>query len=220
MSLIELHNLSKTYGAGNNVVIALKDLNLSFEKGEFTAIVGSSGSGKSTLLHILGGLDTPTEGYVLVGGANIKNLGADKLAEFRRRNFGFVFQFFNLIPYLTAEENIILPLLMDGKKADGEYIHTLVESLGISSKLKCYPSNISGGEQQRVAIARALSAKPGVVFADEPTGNLDSKTTRDILKVFKDTSEKFGQTTIIVTHDDFVASNCERIVRLQDGMVA
>lgn len=219
MALIETRGISKTYGKGKNAVHALKSMDFAVEKGEFIAITGASGSGKSTLLHLLGGLDTPSSGEVLVEGQNIYQLDQSKLAVFRRRNFGFVFQFFNLVPILTAEENIRLPVLMDGKKPDEAYIGGIVSMLGIQDKLKTLPGKLSGGQQQRVAIARALAAKPRVVFADEPTGSLDSKTGHEILELMRQTAREIGQTIIIVTHDSLVASVCRRVVEISDGNI-
>lgn len=219
MGMIETDDLSKTYGNGKNAVPALTEINLCIERGEFLAITGTSGSGKSTLLHLIGGLDTPTSGAVKIDGKNIYALNTSKLAEYRRRNFGFVFQFFNLVPILTVEENITLPVLMDGKKPDQAHIENLIETLGLGKKRRSLPTKLSGGQQQRVAIARALAAKPLIVYADEPTGNLDSKTGREILEIFKSMARQFNQTTVIVTHDHYVASNCKRIIEIQDGKI-
>lgn len=219
MSLLQTSNLKKTYGSGDATVHALDGVSFSVDKGEFVAIVGTSGSGKSTLLHMLGGLDRPTSGDVTVDGQKLFSLKDDDLTVFRRRKIGFVFQNYNLVPSLNVYENIVLPIQLDGNTPDAEYINSIVETLGLGSKLKNLASNLSGGQQQRVAIARALSTKPAIILADEPTGNLDSKTSMDVLKLLKMTSEKYSQTIVIITHDEQLAQMADRIVRIEDGRI-
>ena len=219
MSILQTSNLKKTYGSGDAAVHALDGVSFSVDKGEFVAIVGTSGSGKSTLLHMLGGLDSPTSGDVTVDGQKLFSLKDDELTVFRRRKIGFVFQNYNLVPSLNVYENIILPIQLDGNTPDAEYINSIVETLGLDSKLKNLASNLSGGQQQRVAIARALSTKPAIILADEPTGNLDSKTSMDVLKLLKITSEKYSQTIVIITHDEQLAQMADRIVRIEDGRI-
>jgi putative ABC transport system ATP-binding protein len=219
VSYIQTINLQKTYGRSSNAVNAVAGVNLQIEKGEFAAIIGASGSGKSTLLHLLGGLEKPTDGKIVVDGDNLYELSVSKLAVYRRRHFGFVFQFFNLVPILTVEENITLPILMDGKKPDSEHIRRLISDLGLTEKKTTLPFKLSGGQQQRVAIARALAAKPGVVFADEPTGSLDSKTGAEIIQLFRHMAEEYHQTMVLVTHDQNVASQCKRIIEMSDGYI-
>lgn len=219
MNIIETQSVKKSYGKGKNAVHALGGVSLCIKQGEFTAITGASGSGKSTLLNIIGGLDRPTEGKVMVSGTDIFKKSASELAVFRRRHIGFVFQFFNLVPMLTVEENVTLPVLMDGKKPDKEFIDGILTSLGIEEKRKTYPNKLSGGQQQRVAIARALAANPEIILADEPTGNLDSKTAKEVLELFTDVSKRFNRTALIVTHDHFVASRCSRVIEIKDGMI-
>lgn len=219
MSILQTSNLKKTYGSGDAAVHALDGVSFSVDKGEFVAIVGTSGSGKSTLLHMLGGLDCPTSGDVTVDGQKLFSLKDDELTVFRRRKIGFVFQNYNLVPSLNVYENIILPIQLDGNTPDAEYINSIVETLGLGSKLKNLASNLSGGQQQRVAIARALSTKPAIILADEPTGNLDSKTSMDVLKLLKMTSEKYSQTIVIITHDEQLAQMADRIVRIEDGRI-
>lgn len=219
MSILQTSNLKKIYGSGDAVVCALDDISFSVDKGEFVAIVGTSGSGKSTLLHMLGGLDCPTSGSVTVDGQKLFSLKKDDLTVFRRRKIGFVFQNYNLVPVLNVYENIVLPLQLDGQTPDAEYINSIIETLGLESKLKNLASNLSGGQQQRVAIARALSTKPAIILADEPTGNLDSKTSMDVLKLLKMTSEKYAQTIVIITHDEQLAQMADRIVRIEDGRI-
>ena len=219
MSILQTSNLKKIYGSGDAVVRALDDISFSVDKGEFVAIVGTSGSGKSTLLHMLGGLDCPTSGSVTVDGQKLFSLKKDDLTVFRRRKIGFVFQNYNLVPVLNVYENIVLPLQLDGQTPDAEYINSIIETLGLESKLKNLASNLSGGQQQRVAIARALSTKPAIILADEPTGNLDSKTSMDVLKLLKMTSEKYAQTIVIITHDEQLAQMADRIVRIEDGRI-
>lgn len=219
MSILQTSNLKKTYGSGDTAVHALDGVSFSVDKGEFVAIVGTSGSGKSTLLHMLGGLDRPTSGDVTVDGQKLFSLKDDDLTVFRRRKIGFVFQNYNLVPSLNVYENIVLPIQLDGNTPDAEYINSIVETLGLGSKLKNLASNLSGGQQQRVAIARALSTKPAIILADEPTGNLDSKTSMDVLKLLKMTSEKYSQTIVIITHDEQLAQMADRIVRIEDGRI-
>lgn len=219
MSILQTSNLKKTYGSGDTAVHALDGVSFSVDKGEFVAIVGTSGSGKSTLLHMLGGLDRPTSGSVTVDGQKLFSLKEDDLTVFRRRKIGFVFQNYNLVPALNVYENIVLPIQLDGKTPDADYINGIVDTLGIGSKLKNLASNLSGGQQQRVAIARALSTKPAIILADEPTGNLDTKTSLDVLRLLKTTSEKYSQTIVIITHDEQLAQMADRIVRIEDGRI-
>ena len=219
MSILQTSNLKKIYGSGDTAVHALDGVSFSVDKGEFVAIVGTSGSGKSTLLHMLGGLDRPTSGSVTVDGQKLFSLKEDELTVFRRRKIGFVFQNYNLVPVLNVYENILLPIQLDGNTPDADYIKSIVETLGLGSKLKNLASNLSGGQQQRVAIARALSTKPAIILADEPTGNLDSKTSLDVLKLLKMTSEKYSQTIVIITHDEQLAQMADRIVRIEDGRI-
>lgn len=219
MSILQTTNLKKIYGTGENAVHALAGVNLQIEKGEFTAIVGTSGSGKSTLLHMLGGLDRPTEGTVNVDGKDIFSLKEEELTIFRRRKIGFVFQNYNLVPVLNVYENIVLPIQLDGDSPDSSYVNNIIETLGLSSKLQNLPNNLSGGQQQRVAIARALAAKPAIILADEPTGNLDSKTSQDVLSLLKITSQKFIQTIVMITHNEEIAQLADRIIRIEDGLI-
>ncbi|QAT49465.1 ABC transporter ATP-binding protein [Caproiciproducens sp. NJN-50] len=217
--IVRASGLRKYYGAEPNLVKALDGIDLSVSSGEFVAVVGTSGSGKSTLLHLLGGLDTPTAGSVEVGGSELSKMNDEALAVFRRRNVGFIFQNYNLIPVLNVYENITLPVELDGKTPDREFITEAVRMLGLSEKLENLPSNLSGGQQQRVAIARALAAKPAVILADEPTGNLDSGTSRDVMALLKSTSEKFGQTIVMITHNQEIARLAGRIIRIEDGRI-
>lgn len=219
MGILEVDHLSKVYGTGMNKVEALKNISFTVEKGEFVAIVGASGSGKSTLLHLLGGLDRPTAGNVIVDGENIYRYKEEKLAVFRRRKIGFVFQFFNLIPVLDVEENIALPVLLDNEKVDKRYLNELIEILGITDRKKHLPSELSGGQQQRVAIGRALLSKPSIVLADEPTGNLDSVTSKEVIELLKYTAKKYNQTLILITHELNIASLADRIITLKDGEI-
>ena len=219
MELLHVENLKKTYGSGATAVHALNGVDLSVEKGEFIAIVGTSGSGKSTLLHILGGLDSPTGGKVVVDGNNLEELSDQELTIFRRRNIGFVFQKYNLVPMLSVKENIILPVKLDGRKVDMEYLKQVVRSLGLKDKLDRFPNALSGGQQQRVAIARALAAKPAIILADEPTGNLDSRTSQDVLGLLKVTSKNFCQTMIMITHNEEIAQLADRVIRIEDGVI-
>lgn len=219
MSILQTENLTKIYGDGENAVHALRGINLTVEKGEFTAIVGTSGSGKSTLLHMLGGLDRPTTGKVMVDGKDIFSLSEEQLTIFRRRKIGFVFQSYNLVPVLNLYENIVLPLELDGKKIDREYIDQIAETLGLKDRLEALPNQLSGDQQQRVAIARALAGTPSIILADEPTGNLDSKTSQDVLSLLKVTSEKFGQTIVMITHNEEIAQMADRIIHIEDGCI-
>ena len=211
--------LKKIYGKGEAVVHALDGVDLSVEKGEFVAIVGTSGSGKSTLLHMLGGLDRPTSGIVAVDGRELNTLKDEALTIFRRRKIGFVFQNYNLVPVLNVMENIVLPVQLDGRQIDKEYVKDVIEMLGLEKKLDSLPNNLSGGQQQRVAIARALASKPAIILADEPTGNLDSKTSQDVLSLLKVTSERFSQTIVMITHNEEIAQMADRIVRIEDGRI-
>ena len=219
MNILKAVDLRKVYGQGETEVIALDDVNLEVEKGEFTAIVGTSGSGKSTMLHIIGGLDNPTSGQVIVDGQDLSHMTADELTIFRRRNIGFVFQQYNLVPMLNVWENIILPVKLDGKNIEKSYIDEIVETLGIGSKLKNMPNALSGGQQQRVAIARALASKPAILLADEPTGNLDSRTSQDVLGLLKVTSQRFHQTIVMITHNEEIAQMADRILQIEDGKI-
>ncbi|WP_291583814.1 ABC transporter ATP-binding protein [Clostridium sp. UBA6640] len=217
MEILKTLSLCKSYGEGEIKVEALKNINLSINQGEFVAIVGASGSGKSTLLHLLGGVDRPTSGNVIVDNVDVYNLNENQLAVFRRRKVGFIFQFYNLIPVLTAEENIKLPLLLDYKKEDKNYLDDLINILGIKDRLHHLPSELSGGQQQRVSIGRALAYKPSIILADEPTGNLDSKNSKEILELLKLSVKKYNQTLIMITHDVNIASQADRVITLEDG---
>lgn len=219
MTVLQTRDLKKHYGSGENQVRALDGVNLSVEQGEFVAIVGTSGSGKSTLLHMLGGLDRPTGGTVTVEGKDIFSLKDEALTIFRRRKIGFVFQSYNLVPVLSVWENVVLPIQLDGKKPDESYIKQVISSLGLEKKLKNLPNQLSGGQQQRVAIARALATKPAILLADEPTGNLDSKTSQDVLGLMKVIGQKFGQTMVMITHNEEIAQMADRIVRIEDGHI-
>ena len=219
MTILETRELRKIYGSGNTEVRALDGVNLSVEKGELVAVVGTSGSGKSTLLHMLGGLDRPTSGTVTVDGRELSALKDEALTIFRRRKIGFVFQNYNLVPVLNVRENIILPIQLDGNQPDKAYVAQIIETLGLESKLQNLPGNLSGGQQQRVAIARALAAKPAIILADEPTGNLDSATSQDVMGLLKVTSEKFSQTVVMITHNEEIAQMADRIIRIEDGRI-
>ncbi|SMC26555.1 putative ABC transport system ATP-binding protein [Clostridium acidisoli DSM 12555] len=219
MEILKAVNLSKTYGKGENKVEALKNINLSINKGDFIAIVGASGSGKSTLLHLLGGLDRPTGGEVIIDGENIYKYKEDKLAIFRRRKIGFIFQFFNLIPVLDVEENIALPALMDSDKIDEVYLEKIIKLLGLEHRKNHLPSELSGGQQQRVSIGRALLNKPAIIFADEPTGNLDSKNSKEVIELLKFTAKTYNQTLILITHDINVAPLADRVITIEDGTI-
>ena len=219
MNILKAVDLRKVYGQGETEVVALDNVNLEVEKGEFTAIVGTSGSGKSTMLHIIGGLDNPTSGQVIVDGQDLSHMTADELTIFRRRNIGFVFQQYNLVPMLNVWENIIIPVKLDGKNIEKSYINEIVDTLGIGSKLKNMPNALSGGQQQRVAIARALASKPAILLADEPTGNLDSRTSQDVLGLLKVTSQRFHQTIVMITHNEEIAQMADRILQIEDGKI-
>ena len=219
MSILETNDLRKIYGSGDTEVKALDGVNLSVENGEFVAIVGTSGSGKSTLLHMLGGLDRPTSGSVIVDGKDIFRLKDEALTIFRRRKIGFVFQSYNLVPVLNVYENIVLPIQLDGRRVDENFIGKIAKTLGLDGRLDALPSQLSGGQQQRVAIARALAAKPAIILADEPTGNLDSKTSQDVLGLLKVTSQKFSQTIVMITHNEEIAQMADRIIRIEDGRI-
>jgi putative ABC transport system ATP-binding protein len=219
MALLETKDLCKYYGSGATEVRALDGVTMRVDRGEFVAIVGTSGSGKSTLLHMLGGLDRPTRGSVVVDGKSIFDLKDEALTIFRRRKIGFVFQSYNLVPVLSVYENIVLPVELDGNKVDEAYVNEVVATLGIADKLNNLPNQLSGGQQQRVAIARALASKPAIILADEPTGNLDSKTSQDVLGLIKVTSQKFGQTMVMITHNEEIAQMADRIVRIEDGRI-
>ncbi|MCI8414031.1 MAG: ABC transporter ATP-binding protein [Ruminiclostridium sp.] len=219
MTILQTKDLRKTYGSGEAQVRALDGVDLSVEKGEFVAVVGTSGSGKSTLLHMLGGLDRPTSGSVTVDGKELFALKDEALTIFRRRKIGFVFQNYNLVPVLSVYENIVLPMELDGHQPDQDYVNQIVETLGLQTKLSNLPNNLSGGQQQRVAIARALAAKPAIILADEPTGNLDSKTSQDVMGLLKVTSQKFAQTIVMITHNEEIAQMADRIIRIEDGRI-
>ena len=219
MALIEVKNLSKVYGSGEAEVKALKNINLNIEQGEFVAIVGPSGSGKSTLLHLIGGVDKPSSGEVIIKGESIYKLKEKELAILRRRKLGFVFQFFNLIPVLTAEENIEMPVLLDNGKIDKNYMNELLKLLGLEERRNHHPSELSGGQQQRVSIGRALANKPSIILADVPTGNLDSKNSKEVLELLKYCAKKYNQTLILITHDVNIAKSADRVVTIEDGQI-
>lgn len=217
--ILKAGHLVKTYGSGETAVKALDDVSLEVSKGEFVAIVGQSGSGKSTLLHMLGAMDYPDSGTLTVDGEDVFSMNDDALAQYRRRKAGFVFQFFNLLPVMTAKENILIPLSLDGQKADEAYLNEIAETMGIADRLSHYPHQLSGGQQQRVAIARAMISKPAVILADEPTGNLDSASGNEILSLLKTTIKKYDQTLILITHDMNVAEKADRIITIKDGKI-
>lgn len=219
MSILTTKELKKIYGSGDTAVHALDGINLEIEKGEFAAVVGTSGSGKSTLLHMLGGLDRPTSGSVTVDGQDIFSLKDEALTIFRRRKIGFVFQAYNLVPVLNVYENIVLPIELDGGKINKTFVKQIVQTLGLEERLDALPNQLSGGQQQRVAIARALAAAPAIILADEPTGNLDSKTSQDVLSLLKVTSRKFTQTIVMITHNEEIAQMADRIIRIEDGRI-
>ncbi len=219
MAILETHDLRKIYGSGDTEVRALDGVDLTVEKGEFAAVVGTSGSGKSTLLHMLGGLDRPTSGTVTVDGRDLSSLKDEALTIFRRRKIGFVFQNYNLVPVLNVYENIVLPIQLDGGQPDKAYMNQIIETLGLESKLQNLPNNLSGGQQQRVAIARALAAKPAIILADEPTGNLDSRTSQDVMALLKITGQKFAQTIVMITHNEEIAQTADRVIRIEDGKI-
>ena len=219
MTILETRDLKKYYGTGDTQVKALDGVDLNIQQGEFVAIVGTSGSGKSTLLHMLGGLDRPTSGTVIVDGKDIFALKDEALTIFRRRKIGFVFQAYNLVPVLSVWENIVLPVELDGRKVDEAYVEEVIATLGLEKKLRNLPGQLSGGQQQRVAIARALATKPAILLADEPTGNLDSRTSQDVLGLMKVTGQKFAQTMVMITHNEEIAQMADRIVRIEDGRI-
>lgn len=219
MSILKTENLVKVYGQGLNIVKALDNVSIEIKEGEFVAIIGTSGSGKSTLLNMLGGLDKPTSGETIISNKKISNMKDDELTIFRRRNIGFIFQNYNLVPILNVYENIVLPIELDGVKIDKEYVNSVIGTLGLREKLTNMPNNLSGGQQQRVAIARALATKPSLILADEPTGNLDSKTSMDVIGLLKTTSKKFNQTMVMITHNEEIAQLADRIIRIEDGKV-
>ncbi len=219
MIILQTKNLKKYYGSGDTQVRALDGVDLQVGNGEFVAIVGTSGSGKSTLLHMLGGLDRPTSGSVVVDGRDLSTLKDEELTVFRRRKIGFVFQAYNLVPVLSVYENIVLPIQLDGGKLDAAYIDQVIGALGLKEKLQSLPIQLSGGQQQRVAIARALATKPAILLADEPTGNLDSRTSNDVLSLMKVTGQKFSQTMVMITHNEEIAQLADRIVRIEDGRI-
>ena len=219
MTILETKDLRKVYGSGDTEVRALDGVDLTVEKGEFVAVVGTSGSGKSTLLHMLGGLDRPTSGTVTVDGRELSAMRDEELTIFRRRKIGFVFQNYNLVPVLNVYENIVLPIQLDGKAPDKGYVDRIIETLGLGNKLQNLPNNLSGGQQQRVAIARALAAKPAIILADEPTGNLDSATSLDVMGLLKVTAQKFSQTIVMITHNEELAQMADRIIRIEDGRI-
>ena len=220
MSILKAENLVKIYGQGENEVKALNNVSLEIEEGEFVSIVGSSGSGKSTLLNMLGGLDRLTSGDIYINNKKLGDMKDEELTIFRRRNIGFVFQNYNLVPILNVYENIVLPIELDGMKIDEEYIDSIINTLGLNQKLTNMPNNLSGGQQQRVAIARAIATKPAIILADEPTGNLDSKTSMDVIGLLKMTSQKFNQTIVMITHNEEIAQLADRIIRIEDGKIA
>ena len=219
MEIVKVEHLSKVYGKGDTAVHALDDVSFSIEQGQFVAIVGPSGSGKSTLLHILGGVDTPTSGKVQIGDTDISRLDETALAIFRRRQIGLIYQFYNLIPILTVEENMTLPLLLDGKKPDRQMLHTLVSTLGLSERLHHLPNQLSGGQQQRVSIGRALLNNPALMLADEPTGNLDSENSKEIIALLRRFIREFNQTVVSITHDERIALSADRVISVQDGKI-
>ena len=219
MEILSAKDLCKSYGSGENSVQALNHVSISVENGEFVAVIGTSGSGKSTLLNLLGGLDTPTSGEVLVSGKKLFQMNEEARTIFRRRNIGFVFQNYNLVPVLNVYENIVLPIELDGTKVDTEYVKTILHTLGLEQKVQAMPNQLSGRQQQRVAIARALAAKPAILLADEPTGNLDSKTGMDVIALLKMTSQAFHQTIVMITHNEEIALMADRMIRIEDGKV-
>lgn len=219
MDILKADKLKKYYGSGDNVVKALDGVSITVEDGEFVSIVGTSGSGKSTLLHMLGGLDKPTSGSVIVDGKELSLMNDESLTVFRRRNIGFIFQNYNLVPILNVYENIILPIELDGSKVDKDFIDSIVKMLKLEEKLNVLPNNLSGGQQQRVAIARALAAKPAIILADEPTGNLDSRTSQDVIGLLKATSNEFHQTIVMITHNEEIAQLSDKIIHIEDGKI-
>lgn len=218
-NILKTKNLTKYYGENENLVKAIDNVNLSIIKGEFVAIVGKSGSGKSTLLHMLGGLDNPTSGDVIVDGQNIGKMKENDLAIFRRKNIGFIFQYYNLIPSINVWENVVLPIGLDGQKVDKDFVNEVLQVLGVDGKKDSLPATLSGGQQQRVAIARAIVTKPAIIFADEPTGNLDSKTEAEVIKLLKLSAKKYDQTIVMITHDENIANMADRVITIEDGRV-
>ncbi|EDK35395.1 ABC transporter ATP-binding protein [Clostridium kluyveri] len=219
MNILKTNELKKYYGSGDTIVKALDGVSITVEDGQFVAIVGTSGSGKSTLLHMLGGLDKPTSGSVIVDGKELSLMDDESLTVFRRRNIGFVFQNYNLVPILNVYENIVLPIELDGNKVDENFVDKIVKMLKLEEKLSVLPNNLSGGQQQRVAIARALAAKPAIILADEPTGNLDSKTSQDVIGLLKATSMEFHQTIVMITHNEEIAQLSDKIIHIEDGRI-
>lgn len=219
MEILKIENLSKIYGKDDTKVVALDQVSLSIERGEFVSIIGESGSGKSTLLHLIGGLDTPSSGEIYIEGKKLSQIKPSKLANYRRRQIGIIYQFYNLVPILTVKENIELPLLLDGRKADKEKLNELIKVLKLEDKVNAFPSQLSGGQQQWVAIGRAVIAEPSIILADEPTGNLDTKNSNDIISYLKYTSKKFHQTIMLVTHSENIAMQTDRIIKLSDGKI-
>ena len=217
MNVVKTNHLTKTYGEGENLVHAVDDVNLTIEDNEFVTIVGTSGSGKSTLLNLLGGLDRPTSGKIEISGKQLEHLSEEELTIFRRRNVGFVFQQYNLVPILSVYENIVLPIQLDGNTVDEPFVDEVIRTLGLKGRESRLPSMLSGGQQQRVAIARALAAKPAIILADEPTGNLDSESSQDVLGLLKQSAKKFNQTVIMITHNDQIAQLADRVIRIEDG---
>ena len=220
MKILKVENLVKTYGSGENIVRAVDDVSFEVERGEFVAIVGASGSGKSTLMHMIGGVDTPTSGHIFIDDKEITGMKPDKLAIFRRRQIGIVYQFYNLIPILTAEENITLPIDLDRRKPDPTKLDEVLRTLGIEDKRRSLPNQLSGGQQQRVSIARAIITEPALLLADEPTGNLDSKNSREIISILKTSIKKYNQTLILITHDGSIATQADRVCRITDGVLS
>lgn len=220
MAIVEVKNLSKVYGKGETAVAALSDVSFTVEKGQFVAIIGPSGSGKSTLLHLLGGVDQPSSGQVMIEGNPIYSLDENSLAIFRRRHIGLIYQFYNLIPVLNVEENITLPLLLDGRKTDPVFLSEIMETLGLAGRSKHLPNQLSGGQQQRVSIGRALINRPAIILADEPTGNLDSKNSREIMELLMLSNRKYNQTLLLITHDENIALQADRIIAIEDGRIA
>jgi putative ABC transport system ATP-binding protein len=219
MVILQAQQLKKYYGKEHNIIRALDGVNIEVNAGEFVAVVGMSGSGKSTLLHLLGGLDKPTDGTVIIDGHELAKMTDEQLTIFRRRNVGFVFQNYNLVPIMSVYENIVLPIELDGGTADKSFVEEIIKILGLEDKREAMPNQLSGGQQQRVAIARALAAKPSIILADEPTGNLDSKTSQDVLGILKMTSQKFHQTVMIITHNEHIARLADRIIHIEDGKI-
>jgi len=219
MSILQVKGLTKTYGKENTTVFALNNLSFNVNKGEFVAVVGASGSGKSTLMHLIGGVDRPTSGSIIVDGNEIFKLNESQLAIYRRRNIGLIYQFYNLIPTLTAEENIMLPRLLDNRKPDEEKLKTILETIGLTDRAKHLPSELSGGQQQRVSVGRALINDPAIILADEPTGNLDSKSSREIIDLLKLSNKRYGQTLLVITHDEKIALQADRIITISDGTI-